>query len=113
MRQKRALSPAVVLFFLAPMVGELLSGSAPPAEFFNPFSLLTLAALYGSGAILARELVQRWGKGWPTLLALGAAHGVLEEGLMVRSFFDPQWVDLGVLGSYGRWAGVNGCGAWS
>ncbi len=107
MRQKRALSPAVVLFFLAPMVGELLSGSAPPAEFFNPFSLLILAALYGSGAILARELVQRWGKGWPTLLTLGAAYGILEEGLMVKSFFDPQWVDLGVLGSYGRWAGVN------
>ena len=55
--------PALALFFLAPMVGELLSGSAPPAEFFNPFTLLLLAALYGSGAVLIRELRVRWGTG--------------------------------------------------
>jgi peptidoglycan/LPS O-acetylase OafA/YrhL len=107
MKSKRAVSPALVLLLLSPMVGELLSGSAPPAEFFSPFSLLILVALYGGGAILARELVQRWGKGWPSLLILGAAYGILEEGLMVKSFFDPQWVDLGRLGSYGRWVGVN------
>jgi len=26
---------------------------------------------------------------------------------MVKSFFDPAWMGLGVLGVYGRWAGVN------
>jgi len=26
---------------------------------------------------------------------------------MVKTFFNPQWMDLGVLGSYGRWVGVN------
>jgi len=26
---------------------------------------------------------------------------------MVKSFFDPNWMDLGLLGVYGRWAGVN------
>jgi len=26
---------------------------------------------------------------------------------MVRSFFNPAWKDLGVLGSYGRWLGTN------
>jgi len=41
------------------------------------------------------------------LFVLGAAYGVLEEGLMVKSFFDPNWMDLGVLGSYGLWMGVN------
>jgi len=35
------------------------------------------------------------------------AYGIIEEGLAVKSFFDPSWVDLGVLGTYGRWAGVN------
>lgn len=107
MLDKHRLSPALVLFFLAPAIGELLSGSAPPAEFLHPFSLLLLASLYGSGAILCRELTHRWGKGWPTLLALGAAYGIVEEGLMVKSFFDPNWADLGRLGAYGRWAGVN------
>ncbi len=26
---------------------------------------------------------------------------------MVKSFFDPGWMDIGILGSYGRWLGVN------
>jgi hypothetical protein len=103
----KRLPPALVLFFLAPAIGELLSGSAPPAEFFHPFTLLLLGALYGSGAILTREFAMRWGKGWPSMLLLGAAYGIVEEGLMVKSFFDPAWPDLGMLGVYGRWAGVN------
>ena len=100
-------SPAVLLFFLAPVLGELLSGSAPPAEFFNPFGFVILTILYGGGAILARELIIRWQKGWISLLVLGAAYGIIEEGLMVKSFFDPNWADIGILGSYGRWIGVN------
>jgi len=99
--------PILTLFLLSPAIGELLSGSSPPAEFFHPFTLFLLAALYGSGAVLIRELRVRWGKGWPTVLTLGAAYGVVEEGLMVKSFFDPNWPDLGPLGTYGRWAGVN------
>ncbi len=105
MRQK--VPPALVLFVLAPSVGELLSGSSPPAEFFNPFSFLLLAALYGGGALLVREVVLWWRKGWPSLLVLGAAYGIVEEGIMCKSFFDPNWPDLGPLGQYGRWLGVN------
>ena len=74
---KRLLTPAVVLFFLSPAIGELLSTSSPPAEFFNPFTLLLQASLYGSGALLVRELAHRWGKGWPSVLLLGAAYGVV------------------------------------
>jgi hypothetical protein len=103
----KRIPPALVLYFLAPATGELLSGSAPPIEFFNPFGLLILPALYGSGAILTRELALRWEKRWPTILVLGLAYGIIEEGLMVKSFFDPAWPDLGPLGTYGRWAGVN------
>lgn len=99
--------PVLVLFLLSPAIAELLSGSAPPVEFFHPFTLLVLTALYGSGAILVRELALRWHKRWPTILVLGAAYGIVEEGLMVKSFFDPNWMDLGVLSVYGRWAGVN------
>jgi len=104
---RKYLSPALALLFLSPAIGELLSGSAPPAEFFNPLGFIMLVVLYGGGAILARELTHRWGKGWPTLLALGAAYGIAEEGLICKSFFDPSWMDLGALGSYGRWIGVN------
>jgi hypothetical protein len=99
--------PAWFLLFLSPVVGELLSGSAPPVEFFNPISMLVLVALYGGGAVIVRELTFRWSKGWRTILLLGAAYGIIEEGLMVKSFFDPNWMDLGVLGTYGRSLGVN------
>ncbi len=99
--------PLVLLFFLAPAIGELFSGSAPPAEFFNPFSLILLSCLYGSGAIIVRELKIRWKKDYRAILLLGGAYGILEEGLMVKSFFDPAWMDLGVLGHFGRLFEVN------
>ncbi len=99
--------PILFLFILSPAIGELLSGSSPPLEFFNPVTFLILASLYGSGAILVRECARRWGKGWRSIVFLGAAYGIIEEGILVRSFFNPNWVDLGVLGTYGRWLGVN------
>jgi len=104
---KTAIIPTFTLFFLSPAVAELLSGSAPPSEFFNPIAFLLLTSLYGSGAVLMRELMRRWEKGYGSLLLLGAAYGIIEEGLMVKSFFDPAWPDLGVLGTFGRWLGIN------
>ncbi|MCJ7513604.1 MAG: hypothetical protein MUO23_11620 [Anaerolineales bacterium] len=106
-RMRRLRHPALLLYFLSPIVAELLSGSAPPAEFFNPFTFILLTAFYGSAALVVRELTFRWRKGWPTVLILGLAYGIVEEGLAVKSFFDPAWIDLGPLGVYGRWAGVN------
>lgn len=119
------LLPVITLLLLSPAIGELLSGSSPPAIYFQPFTLITLVALYGSGAVIVRELVRRWHGdvgpsantadrpaadapgAWAAILALGAAYGIYEEGLTVKSFFDPNWMDLGILGVYGRWAGVN------
>jgi len=66
-----------------------------------------LLALYGSGAVVVRELRVRWKKGVGSVLLLGAAYGVLEEGLMVTSWFSPTWPDLGAMAVYGRWLGVN------
>jgi len=105
--EKSRFPPALALFLLAPAVGELLSGSAPPAEFFTPFGLLMIVSLYGSGAVVVRELKIRWRKGLGSVLLLGAAYGVLEEGLMVTSWFSPYWSDLGSMAVYGRWLGVN------
>jgi len=99
--------PPLVLFLLAPVIAELLSGSAPPAEFFHPTGFWILSILYGGGAILVRELKIRWRQGWLSLLLMGAAYAIIEEVLMVKSFFDPAWMDLGILGSYGRWLEVN------
>jgi len=107
MRKKITLPPALVLWVVAPIFGELFSGSSPLNEYINPVTFLTLGLLYGSGAIICRELVIRWNRGWISLLLLGFAYGIYEEGLLVQSFFDPGWMDLGVLATYGRVAGVN------
>jgi len=103
----KRLSPAIALLLIAPTVGELISGSAPPPEFFHPFTVIIFIMLYGCGALLCRELVVRWGKGWTSLLLLGMAYGIFEEGIVVRSFFDPTWMDLGAMATYGRFLGVN------
>jgi len=92
---------------LAPAMGELLSGSSPPAEFFQPFGFTVMTVLYGCGALLCRELKVRWGKGVGSLVLLGCAYAVAEEGLMVASFFNPNWVDLGALQGFGRALDVN------
>jgi hypothetical protein len=104
---KLKIPPAAVLFFLSPAIAELLSGSAPPVEFFNPFSFVIIVSLYGSGVIVIREMKIRWKKGIGSVLLLGAAYGILEEGLMVASFFNPNWPDVGILGVFGRWLDVN------
>lgn len=71
--------PAFVLFLLSPTGGEPLSESSPLAESFRSFPFLLLAIAYD----------------------------IVEEGLMAKSFFDPAWMDLGLLATYGRAFGVN------
>jgi hypothetical protein len=104
---KKNRGPVLLLLLLAPVCGEIVSTSAPPVEFFQPFSLITLIALYGCGALLVREFVRRWNQGWLSIFLLGMAYGIYEEGIVVRSFFDTAWPDLGLLATYGRWLGVN------
>lgn len=99
--------PLISLILLSPLIAELLSGSSPPREFFNPIGFLLLVGLYGSGVLIIRELCVKWEKGWGSILTLGMAYGIMEEGLAVTSFFNPNWVDLGNLGTYGRWLDVN------
>ena len=105
--KRTSISPAWALLLIAPVTAELLTSSMPPAEFLNPPLWVVVTVLYGSGAILARELRVRWHKGWPTLLVLGLVYGIFEEGLAMLSFFNPHHGDLGALAEYGRWAGVN------
>jgi hypothetical protein len=67
--------PSLLLLVLSPAVGELLSGSSPPLQFFNPFFLLILVGLYGCGALLIRETVVFHQLNPAGLLLLGATYG--------------------------------------
>ncbi|MGZ3626617.1 MAG: hypothetical protein ACXVDN_02970 [Ktedonobacteraceae bacterium] len=101
-RPQRTWPALLTLFFLAPVIPEMLTGSTTPLMFINPISLLFETGLYGSGAILIRELVRRRGLGWRSVVLFGAAYGILEEGLVITSWFNPYWPDLGKLAYYGR-----------
>lgn len=89
--------PVTALLLLAPFFGEGLSGATPPLEFVLPWRLAFLVALYGAGALLCREVVQRLGLGLHGLVLLGAAFGVYEEGVVDRFwFYRGFWDDAGV-----------------
>ena len=99
---RRSLGAGMALYILSPVVAELCSGSTP--WFFYPIWGWVLMLMYGGGAILIREYTLRWGKGWPTIFALGVAYGIAEEGIAVRTFFDRTAPVVQPLGDYG-WAG--------
>jgi hypothetical protein len=92
----------VTLLFLSPIIAELLSGSTPPLMFINPVLLLLQTTFYGSAAILIREVARRKGLGWGNIVLMGMAYGILEEGLVITSWFNPYWSGLGKLAYYGR-----------
>lgn len=90
---KRAL-PAFGLLLLAPLVGEYLLGNIA----INALPMIIgLIPLYGGGALLIREAARRWRLGWPGIILLGIAYAVIEEGLLTRSLFDPDYVGLRLL----------------
>lgn len=77
-----------------------------PGVFFL-FSIPSLFGLYGCGVILIREASIRWNRGWPTILALGIAYGIMEEGIAVHTFFDPVSITVGIFGQYGKFLTLN------
>jgi hypothetical protein len=43
--------------------------------------------------VLIREITRRTGRGWPTILLLGAAFGLVQAGLIDQSLFNPGYLD--------------------
>ncbi|MBP2329096.1 hypothetical protein JOF56_009481 [Kibdelosporangium banguiense] len=92
--------PVIALLLLAPYLGEVLSTATSPLNLLVPWKYAMFAALYGSGALLCREVARRWGLGLPGLILLGMAYAVYEEALVDRYWFDPAYArDTGV-GAY-------------
>ncbi|WP_051272150.1 hypothetical protein [Shimazuella kribbensis] len=78
-------SPALGLFFLAPLVGEYLLGNISIKHIVG---LIVLAPMYGGGALLVREFARRSKRGWPTIMLLALAYGVAEPALFDHSLFN-------------------------
>jgi len=99
-------APALVLIVLAPTLAEVLLGNLLINQDFV-WVLVINTLLYGSGAILIREVAQRRHLGWPGIVALALAFGVVEEGLVLQSLFNQHFPGLEWMGSYGQVCGVN------
>lgn len=100
----------LVLAFLTICFSDLIAGGVMVLPL--PLLLLVLVPVepifYGLGMLLIRETTLRWGKGWAATVLLGGALGVVAEGLFTKVIFGPASEPaIGVLGTFGRWAGVN------
>ena len=100
-------TPAQVLFFLSPVLGEVVSSYQSPLQFLNPLSFVITVFPYGCGALIVRELLVRRRKGWISLVLLGLAFGLFFEGIVTRVIFNPAWEDLGALATYTHLHGFN------
>jgi hypothetical protein len=90
----RRVASAIALFFLSPLVAEFLLGDFGLGALYV---LIALAPMYGGGAILIREVVRRTGRGWPSIVLLALAFGLLEEGFTTMSLFNPDYLDAHLL----------------
>lgn len=100
-------NPALALFLLSPVLGEVASGHLSPLEFLNPVRFAITVVPYGCGALIVREVSARRQKGWLSRVLLGLAFGLYFEGIVTRVIFNPDWEGLGPLGAYSHAHGVN------
>jgi hypothetical protein len=100
-------APAIGLFFLAPLVGEFLLGNVAIDALVG---LLILAPMYGGAAVVIREVARRNGRGWPTMLLLGLAYAVFEEGLVTQSLFNSNYFNANLLSE--TYIPALGIGVW-
>jgi hypothetical protein len=108
---ERSASPAAPAEARAPggrlvAIGSLGALSAIGAELLTayndttgrPVALLAnvafFAVLYGCPALLIRELARRTGRGWPTMLLLPAAAGLLQAGVIDQALFSDSYGDV-------------------
>jgi hypothetical protein len=90
----KRIAAVVTLALLSPLIAEYLSGSLSLAEFA---AMPVMLAIYGGGAVLIRETVRRSGRGWPSILLLGLAYALVEEGIADQSLFNPNFEGLRLL----------------
>ena len=101
--RRRYAGPIWTLIVLAPVIGEVLSGSTRLSFLF---ALVPEMMVWGCGALLCRELARRWQGGGPSLLCMGLALSVAEEFIIQQTSLAPLPFP-GANAGYGRFWGVN------
>jgi hypothetical protein len=103
--------PILCLALLTPGIPEYLSGSSSPTVFaVNPLVgflfLIANLGIYTAGVLLIWEARVRWKLGWASVLALGVAYGIAEEGLALDTLFNLHASPINPA-TAGHLAGVN------
>lgn len=84
------------LVVLSAIGAELLAAyndtTGRPVELL--FNVGFFAMLYGCPALLIRELARRTGRGWPMMLLLSAAAGLLQAGVIDQALFSDSYGDV-------------------
>src|SRR5262249_48208270 len=87
---------ALGLLILAPLCAEYITGydtsTGRPLALVG--GLLILSPLYGGPALWIRELARRFGVGWPGLMALAAAFGIVQAGVVDQSLFSKSYREI-------------------
>ncbi|QDV33838.1 hypothetical protein [Tautonia plasticadhaerens] len=113
----RRWSLTIDLMVLSPMCAEYIIGydtsTGDPAVLLG--SLLIFAPLYGAPAVLIREAARRSGAGWPGIVALSAAFGILQAGVVDQSMFSESYREIDYWEALVRttWIGPLGLSAYA
>ena len=102
------IKPILFLLLITPFLTELLSNNMAPLEFFRPLNFLLLATVvYGFPVLLLREFACRHRLGIPGLLSLGLVYGIINEGIIAKTFYLAQGVPVDTFDHYGYIAGIS------
>ncbi|MFC4530374.1 hypothetical protein [Sphaerisporangium dianthi] len=93
---------ASLLAVITPAIAELTLGNPPLSRIWL---MLLWIPIYGAGTVLIRELVRRRRRGASSILLLGLAYGIVEEGLVLQALTSPTM--YGAAGWAPRFLGLN------
>lgn len=89
--------PALTLLIFSPLLAEFASGNNPFFKFFSPWGIILGLGFYGLGALIIREIASYRKLNYFSIFLLGCAFGILEEGILLKSWFDPSWPGAAIL----------------
>jgi putative Ca2+/H+ antiporter (TMEM165/GDT1 family) len=100
----QSVGPVAVLIFLSPVLAELLMGVV---HLSNLWLLVPEMSVYGTAALLIREVARRRRRGWGTLLVLGIAFAIAEECMILQTSLTPQFFPPAFDANFGWAHGVQ------
>src|SRR6266567_8739541 len=96
--------PVATLIFLSPVLTELLMGVV---HLTNIWLLVPEMGVYGTAALIIRDVVRRQHRGWGTILLLGIAYALAEECVILQTSLTPQFFPPAGTTSFGWAFGVQ------